>query len=344
MTGIRLLNLLAASSLAIMACSFGATPVNALSSDLHHVSRHMARGHDALAMRKRSSRSGSKRCKPRPSSLAPAEPKATPKSDPPQKSGNKGGAPSGPPPASHGNTGGKFGLAWANGDGPDLAKYKTGKYSPIYTWSPFCPSSAKSLGFNCIPMLWGPKQTDNFQRLVKKGYANTVLGFNEPNQSGQSDISPQYGAQLWQQYIQPLKFQGYDLISPATTSAPSGYTWMQDFFGACKGCTFDGVAVHWYDVNPQAFITYIKKFHDGFGHPIWVTEYACQNFNGGPQCSKDATWNLHQTVTGFMDGTSWVAAYFPFGVMHDMQGVNPTNQMMASGGGPNDLGNWYLRH
>jgi hypothetical protein len=130
MTGIRLLNLLAVSSLAIMACSFGATPVNALSSDLHHVSRHMARGHDALAMRKRSSRSGSKRCKPRPSSLAPAEPKATPKSDPPQKSGNKGGAPSGPPPASHGNTGGKFGLAWANGDGPDLAKYKTGKYSP----------------------------------------------------------------------------------------------------------------------------------------------------------------------------------------------------------------------
>ena len=39
---------------------------------------------------------------------------------------------------------------------------------------------------------------------------------------------------------------------------------------------FDGVAVHWYDVRSQDFIAYITDWHDTFGRPIWVTEFACQ--------------------------------------------------------------------
>lgn len=45
------------------------------------------------------------------------------------------------------------------------------------------------------------------------------------------------GASMWQTYIQPLANEGYKLISPATSSAPSGMTWMKDFFAACSGCT-----------------------------------------------------------------------------------------------------------
>lgn len=106
-------------------------------------------------------------------------------------------------------------------------------------------------------------------------------------------MTPARGAQLWQQYIQPLKSQGYSLISPATTSAPSGKTWMTNFFAACSGCTvslksrsclfdtdllsqFDGVAVHYYDVTAAGLIAYVKDFHTTFGYDIWVTEYACQ--------------------------------------------------------------------
>jgi hypothetical protein len=54
-------------------------------------------------------------------------------------------------------------------------------------------------------------------------------------------------------------------------------------------------------------------FHDTFGFPIIVSEYACQNFNNGPQCTKDETWNLHQTMAKWFDETSWVAGYAPFG-------------------------------
>jgi hypothetical protein len=109
-----------------------------------------------------------------------------------------------------------------------------------------------------MPMLWGPKQIGDFTQLVKPGYAKTVLGFNEyarhssnhlfffdhfffrPNQSGQSNLDPGYAAQLWQQYIQPLKNQGYALVTPACTNAPSGKQWYQSFFSACTGCTVSG--------------------------------------------------------------------------------------------------------
>lgn len=49
-------------------------------------------------------------------------------------------------------------------------------------------------------------------------------------------MSPQDAAGLWKQYLEPLHDNGYTLISPACTNAPSGKTWMQDFFKACDGC------------------------------------------------------------------------------------------------------------
>ena len=50
-------------------------------------------------------------------------------------------------------------------------------------------------------------------------------------------MSPQQGIELWQQYIQPLKNEGYELISPATSSNPNGKVWMTEFFNGCWGCT-----------------------------------------------------------------------------------------------------------
>jgi hypothetical protein len=45
------------------------------------------------------------------------------------------------------------------------------------------------------------------------------------------------------------------------------------------------VPVHWYDTTPENFQAYVQNFHAQTGLDIWITEYACQNFNGGSQCS-----------------------------------------------------------
>ncbi|TFK56114.1 glycoside hydrolase [Heliocybe sulcata] len=355
MAPVKLLNLLAISSLAIVACTFGATPANALATEHYQFARHAAHGHEGLARRKRDS-AASKRCKARPSSSAAPAPSSSSYEAPSSAPAATTPAPAPSQPASSsqapapstsvvssGNTGsGKIGLAWPNGGDDSLKNYKTDKTKWLYTWSPDIPDEARSLGFEVVPMLWGENQVSEFSQKVVKGYANYVLGFNEPDQSGQSNMTPQRAADLWKQYIDPLQYQGYKLISPAVTSAPYGKTWMQQFFAACDSCHFDALAMHWYDVSADAFIKYVEDFHNTFNLPIWVTEYACQNFNGGAQCSDSDIASFMGQTTSFMNNADYVQAYMWFGAMHDMQGVNQGNQLMASSGAPTNLGYQFI--
>ncbi|KAG6837938.1 hypothetical protein H0H93_008332 [Arthromyces matolae] len=353
----KLLNLLALSSIAILAFSYGAAPVTALSVDAHHLAARSS-SHALLAKKKRSL---SKRCKQRPAPSAVSSSSSSSSSSAHPTSTKKPATTSVKASSTHaaasantqaaavvaGNTGdnggsAKVGLGWPQDDDTALAHFKTDNVGPVYTWSPWVPDAAKSLGLHGVPMLWGEKQIADFVKIVKKGYANAVLGFNEPNQQGQSDMSPEYGAQLWKQYIQPLQSQGYSLISPAPTNAASGVTWLQSFFTACDGCHFDGIAVHWYGTDPQAFISYMEHIHTTFGKPIWVTEYACQNFGSGAQCSSDDVWNFMTVTKNWMDATDYIAHYFYFGAMYDMGNVNQLNQLMSSNGYPNALGKFYI--
>ncbi|KAF9008876.1 glycosyl hydrolase catalytic core-domain-containing protein [Cyathus striatus] len=372
----KLLNLFALASLAILACSYGPEPVSALSRHANSFPNHIPRGHAVMAKKKRASTS--KRCKPRPTSSiaatvvqtsaaiskAPATSEVPVTSKAPVTTQSESVKPSSSSSstaavvttkASTSNSNaatssgsssggsGKVGLAWNNADESSIKNFVNGQVSAIYTWSPWKPTVVDSLGLEFIPMLWGEKQISDFTSLVKAGYAKTVLGFNEPNQSGQAEMTPARAAQVWKQYIQPLKNQGYSLVSPACTSAASGKTWMQEFIAACDGCTFDAIALHWYGTDPQEFITYLQDFHNTFNLPIWPTEFACQNFSGGAQCTSDQVWNFMQTVKDFMDNTSWVGKYFAFGVLHDMAGVNSLDQLLGSDGQPTALGRLYIQ-
>ncbi|PPQ77341.1 hypothetical protein CVT25_010923 [Psilocybe cyanescens] len=357
----KLINLIALSSLVILACSFGPAPANALSIDTspNHHARHL--GHHQLLAKKK--RADSRRCKPRPSSSAvvastksvapttsklpvvvttPAVPTTTPKAVVPAAPKTTAAPPvvNKPPPAT--NSGAKVGIAWPMGDDPSLKNFKTNKVSYLYTWGPYKPSQSDALGYDFMAMFWGPKDISAWTSLVKPGYARYALGFNEPDHAGQAALDPGYGASLWKQYIEPLKNSGYTLISPAVTSGSSGIPWLQSFIGACGGCTINAVAVHWYGNSAQQFIQYVQKFHDTFGKDIWVTEFACQNFSGGAQCTQAEVQDFMDTVTSWMDSTSYVKGYMAFGVMHDMSGVNPLNQLMAGNGLPTPLGYDYL--
>lgn len=349
----KLVNLFVLSSLAILVCSFGASPVSALTDS--HMMR--ARGHDSIAKHKRAS--STKRCKPRPtsstivsastktsptttSSLATVTPTPTHTSTKP--SSTSAPAPTSSAPSSPPSTGKKVGTAWANGNSPSLANFKSSHTQFLYTWDSIAPTNAAGLGFNFMPMLWSnaADKVANFQKLVVKGYATHAMGFNECNEPGQSNMSPQVAADAWKQYIQPLSDQGYQLLAPSTSSNPNGKTWTTQFFSLCTGCTFDGIPIHYYDVTPQGFINYVTDFHTTFGLPIWPTEFACQNFNNGPQCSVDQVWNFYSTIIKFMEETDWIIAYFAFGEMENMQGVNTDNQLMDSNGNPTPLGSAYL--
>jgi hypothetical protein len=145
MAGAKLLNLLAVSTLAILASSFGATPVTAVSVDTAHIG---ARGHAHAALAKKRRSNTSKKCKPRspPATPAPAPASSKPAQQPattPKPSGNNNNnngntgnnnnnTPPPPPPSNSGSNGGsgKVGLAWAVNDDKALANFKTDKVSP----------------------------------------------------------------------------------------------------------------------------------------------------------------------------------------------------------------------
>ncbi|KZT38967.1 hypothetical protein SISSUDRAFT_1046288 [Sistotremastrum suecicum HHB10207 ss-3] len=353
----RFFNLVALSCVALFLCSFGPEPVAALSSpDSLVLPRHMARGHGAIAAKRKRAANKSKRCKTRPtssdtsstatststtssssstqshssSSSSSSKPKSTPASAPASVSVNTGGG------------GGKFALAWPNGDS-GLQSWKGP--SMMYTWTPACPDSAKALGIGCAPMLWGWNQVSQFQSTVKPGYSNIAMAINEPNEPGQSNMSPESGAQLWKQYVEPLRSQGYELVSPVTSSNPNGFTWVQNWLTACDGgCNFDRLALHWYDTTLGKFQDYINKWHTAFpDKKIWITEYACVNFNGGAQPSDAEIAAFHAAAIPYLNSLDYVEYIFPFGAMKQMDGVDPANQLMDPvTGEPNALGWTYL--
>ncbi|CAE6440757.1 unnamed protein product [Rhizoctonia solani] len=252
--------------------------------------------------------------------------------------------------SSSGNTGldpnKKLLLAWTSGP-TNLEKFGYGtRVGGMYTWSPWCPDNAKTIGVPCFQQLWGEKQKSSFTQQVGSTPSTLIFGFNEPNQGDQSNMSAQDGATLWNTMIKPLKREGAKLVSPACTSAPSGKTWIQDMMKACGSdkCGFDFLAIHWYGTSPESFKAYVDDFWKTFNTPLIVSEYACQDFSGGAQCTKQQTIDFHHTMATWLDQHEGVAMYAPFGFMPDMGNVNPDNQLMGSDGGPNELGNFYLYH
>ncbi|KAJ1308060.1 hypothetical protein OPQ81_002126 [Rhizoctonia solani] len=242
--------------------------------------------------------------------------------------------------------GSKAGLGW--GGGGDISQFEVGKVSWYYTWSPNSWVQPPP-NLEYVPMLWGWKDVSTFSKAVtsasvaSNGWTH-ILGMNEPQEPSQSNMSPADAAKMWKTYLEPLKAGSPQLRlgSPAPSSRPNGIQWLYDFLGNCNGgCTVDFIALHYYDVNASDFIRHINDYHNAFQRPIWVTEWACQNFNNGPQCSYNQIVNFLDETQTYMDKTEWVERYAWFGAMAKTP-INKDTGLMDSSGKINDLGKQYV--
>lgn len=390
----KFLNLLATASLAIVACSFGAQPANALSTNHHDIgARHHVRAQDITPARK-ARRSLRRRqdttlCRVReptsssvaasttetpiatpavediakavPSVVVPAADVAVPtNSNSNSNSGSGSGSGSSSGGSNSGSSGGgnhytggsggnpcgqKAGLAWNMGDRDALSTWSAGGGRCLYNWSSWPMEKASSAGFVVAPMLWGGDKVAEFEANMPKYTSPTlVLHVNEPNESGQSNMSPEYAVQLWRDHMEPQKQRGHTLCSPAVSSALNGFTWMESFMSQCTDCSIDCVATHWYGTNADEFIAYQQKFLDRFGLPLVVTEFACHDFSGGPECDYNQARSFLRKTTAWLEGESRVWAYMAFGALDDMVGVSAADQLLdTSNYQPNALGWSYLQ-
>ncbi|TKY88330.1 hypothetical protein EX895_002682 [Sporisorium graminicola] len=252
--------------------------------------------------------------------------------------------------AAHGKTsGGKMGLCWANSNGMPINNFDFGSVSWFYSWdaTPGWDAAPVDKLMYC-PMLWGHKNTASFKKNVldnldsKFNQHKCAMAMNEVNQKGQSDMSPQDGCKLIEEYLLPLKEKGWYLMGPSTTNAPDGKTWYQNFKKTCPD-TFDkldSIAIHYYGTSASDFKQYLQDWRKTFGKDIWVTEFSCQNFSDGPQCDKEKTTAFANEVATFMNGQEWVKGWAPFAVIQNLQGVSES-QRLSNGNNPTSLFHLY---
>lgn len=224
----------------------------------------------------------------------------------------------------------KRGLAWPSDNHFDPAIFKSSKIDWLYDWGQ--TNIAANDEFPFYVMQWNGGGIGNLASAVSSQKSTVVLGFNEPDNAGQANMSPADAASLWKQYIQPLKAQGVKLVTPAVTNGGSGLAWMDQFFGNCTGCTADAVAIHWYGGWTGDLEPFVESF-EKYNKPIWLTEFGL-SWNAGA----DSYQEFLPLALDYLDNNANVEKYAFFGAFYS----GGAEDMINANGTLNALGQIYV--
>lgn len=163
----------------------------------------------------------------------------------------------------------KKGCVLGTSDPHIVTKIQSVKPTWYYTWDVSPVPGLESLPF--VPMVWGSK---SISKLV--GSHPIVLGFNEPDGSAQSNLTPFHALTLWPQVTN----LGTKIGSPASAGNPSTPgSWLEQFMVTSPQVDF--VCVHWYaPPNSASFLKEIDAIYAKYNKHIWVTEFAVADWSG----------------------------------------------------------------
>jgi Glycosyl hydrolase catalytic core len=186
-----------------------------------------------------------------------------------------------------------------------------------YNWKQTPTNGCASTGVPFVPMIWGHASNPDEQSASAITSAVTsfvskddgyVLGFNEPDNSTQSNIPVATAVSLWPSFNN----SAIQLGTPATQANSTGQTWFTSFMASLNGSSTlhaDFIALHWYGWNTgscdaaasqlESYIKYAEAFSGN--RPIWLTEWGCLN-DSAPDVP---------TVVSFYNGALAVFARHP---------------------------------
>jgi Ca2+-binding RTX toxin-like protein len=166
-----------------------------------------------------------------------------------------------------------------------------------------------------IPMIWD--ETDMSAAGTLPTSTSTLLGFNEPDNAQQANMTVEQALTLWPQ----LMSTGKRLGSPATTMDQTlgSDSWLGRFMSQAdsKGYTVDFVAVHYYPTNRDisAFKAFLEAAYAQYKRPIWVTEWALADWNNPGRFSAQEQADFAKAAIQMMDDLpfverhAWFASY-----------------------------------
>ncbi len=194
-----------------------------------------------------------------------------------------GNANSSPTPAP-GHAACKRGMAYGNNSVADLQALSP-NVSWWYNWAsqpdnPNVAAAYAGIGMAYVPMLWNGNFDAN--TLAAQPLAGSyLLGFNEPNFTQQSNLTPEQAAALWPQVEQVARAHHMSIVAPAVNYCGGGcnvtdpFAWLDQFLAACVNCQIDAIAMHWYACDKPALQWYLGQFESRYNKPLWLTEFSC---------------------------------------------------------------------
>ena len=229
----------------------------------------------------------------------------------------------------------KRGLGWPwNAVSSDFGLFSgNSEVTWVYNWEAWVPPG-KPGNLDYVAMQRTADDINQLDSYMQNNDAKILLGFNEPDNSGQANMSPEEAVSLWHQYILPVASKhGLRFGSPAISNGPDGLPWLKTFMSECSDCNVDFVCMHWYGPDFNSFKAQVQAVHSAFNNKnIWVTEFALQ----GTPSADDQIAFLNQ-ATSYMDSTGFVERYAWFGAFRGTTG----NVMITESGSLTQLGSDY---
>lgn len=144
-----------------------------------------------------------------------------------------------------------------------------------YNWGPNL-NHALPPDIEFVPMMW--RIYDNIadiaarlERAHDEGRIKHLMGFNEPDHPGQSNLTVEQCIEAWPYLQNP----GIPLTSPGC--AWMWGDWMRRFMREAQQRDYriDIVRVHWYgNPAPQDFLQRVRSAYDLYKKPLWISEFA----------------------------------------------------------------------
>jgi hypothetical protein len=192
-----------------------------------------------------------------------------------------------------------------------------------YDWGRDNPNAA-SLPADVVydPMQWGNFNWDIgsnqgpiwqlYPKWRTQAKALHCLGFNEPDNASQSNISSNDAVALWPR----IQAMDVPLVSPAPANLSNG--WLAYFYDQATnlGYRVDYTAVHNYPSpnggSSDNLVSFLQTAHDNWGRPVWLTEFSFVDWNGGATWTEEDNYNCLAEFLWRAESLPWLRHYGMF--------------------------------
>ena len=174
--------------------------------------------------------------------------------------------------------------------------------------------------------------------IVNAGYT-IVLGFNEPDNATQSNISVGTAISLWPSVASSAALH---VGSPATQGNTTGLTWIRNFMTQVDADTtgmlrVDFIATHWYgwnagscDAKASNLESWINEIEAIPGNcPIWLTEWGCMNASNPDAATVQAFYSGALAMFGKHPRIERYA-WYPWNTYNELSASTDAGSMLTS--------------